>query len=367
MCTRKLSMYKTSAINIFRCMFILCLFFMAQHSYGINTKQLRSREEICWKETFFDDFLSKEVTIKKFPGQINCFERIPYCRSAMDLINKCESYKNKLKDLNKCNWIASDRVNLDANSSNTSYFDPNYIEIKNGRIIFTVDKDKFGTYRSGQIDSQGANDVDKDAPIGKKQLYGKFEVYAKFSSGANGGWGAAWLLAHQPQNTPESIKKFGYQKWPESGLWGWPYDGELDVLEFWTNTLGIATQHIHYGDVNIKEKYAYDYVKKVDEVYVKKVDQTLHAPRFYYVKSSFHLYTVEWSPEVIKFSIDNKNTLVVETKKMPHAFDDPMYWILGIGFFQGKPVLGNPLYGVPGGISKQTLEIDWIKNYEKCN
>uniref|UniRef100_A0A336KJ78 CSON010623 protein n=1 Tax=Culicoides sonorensis TaxID=179676 RepID=A0A336KJ78_CULSO len=137
--------------------------------------------------------------------------------------------------------------------------------------------------------------------------YGKAEVRAKLPVG-DWLWPAIWFMPR--------YNKYGT----------WPTSGEIDLMESRGN------KNLMHNGVNIG---------------TEQVGQTLHFGPYWYLNgydyasyvvnngagydNDFHLYQLEWTPEYIKFSIDNKETTTIRGP----------FWELG-KFDERAPNTDNP-------------------------
>lgn len=162
--------------------------------------------------------------------------------------------------------------------------------------------------------------------------YGKIEVMAKLPKG-KGTWPAIWML-------PESLRK------KEEA---WPLCGEIDIMEH----VGKDPNMVHVS-LHSKE---YNHIKNT---------QITHFDRIPDVFNNFHLYGIEWTPEFIKFYIDNK--LFFEAKKGENGmistnegwpFDKPYFLILNLA------IGGNWGGDIDDTIFPSEMLVDYVRIYQK--
>lgn len=114
--------------------------------------------------------------------------------------------------------------------------------------------------------------------------YGKIEIRAKLPSG-DWMWPAIWML-------------------PEESRYGqWPRSGEIDImesrgnrfLEAWGGQIGCeqSAATLHFGPSQEQNGHMFAHGTK-------------NTPRGWGFDREFHLYQVEWNPDLIRFSIDNE-------------------------------------------------------------
>lgn len=206
------------------------------------------------------------------PGQyfITQDTDIIYDVDAMELV-----YNNDFStasDLN--NWVKEIHESGWTNEELQEYVDsPNNSYVADGNLIIQ------GTYENG---------VYKSARLMSKKafLYGKFDIVAKLPTG-KGMWPAIWMM-------------------PESSCYGeWPKSGEIDIME----NVGKEPQWIH-GSLH-SEKYNFRYGNQI----TSKLSILTNY-------SEFHKYSVIWTPEFIKFLVDDE----VYLAHSYNAEKDPIKW-----------------------------------------
>lgn len=109
--------------------------------------------------------------------------------------------------------------------------------------------------------------------------YGHVEIRAKLPKG-QGTWPAIWML-----NT--NIDEDGaYWETQGFGTTKWPYCGEIDILEHWGKNQDHVSSAVHNGS-----SYGYN-VENLGEQKIKEASD------------QFHIYTLDWSAEKIRFAVD---------------------------------------------------------------
>ena len=146
--------------------------------------------------------------------------------------------------------------------------------ISNGTLKIVAQKERFS--------DQGKTKQYTSARLNSKFAftYGRVDVRAKLPTG-HGTWPAIWTLG-------KNIKEPGaYWQTQGYGTTAWPACGEIDIMEHWGSRQSFVQSAMHtpssFGDT------------------VNKGEQYLTT-----ASSQFHIYTMEWSPQQIIFSIDNK-------------------------------------------------------------
>lgn len=196
---------------------------------------------------------------------------------------------------------------------------PENIRVQDGKLIITARKESYNgfQYTSARI-------LTKNKQYWK---YGRIEMRAKLPKG-RGTWPAFWML-------PE---KFTY------GVNYWPDNGEIDIMEY----VGYEPAKIH-GTVHMNKYYGGTAISK--------------SMTYYGVEDSFHTYSIEWSPEAIKFYVDNYYYGMYQ--RLGH---DWQYWPYDQNFFilLNFAVGGNwgGAQGIDDNIFPQTFEIDYVRVYK---
>jgi len=162
--------------------------------------------------------------------------------------------------------------------------------------------------------------------------YGKFHVKARLNQGsARGTWPALWMM---PKD-----KVYGY----------WPHSGEIDIMEH----VGYQPGKVH-ATVHTE---AYNHRLKNQKGGHTRVNQ-----------NEWHTYKVDWKPDSIAFSIDDRGPYNVFRKES----DSSAKWPLNKDFYL---ILNMAVGGSWGGVqgvdewsfkgNGQIMEVDWVKVYQK--
>jgi len=214
------------------------------------------------------------------------------------------------------NWYNSE-VQHYTNRTNNSFVSDGTLKIKAIKESFT-DQNVTKNYTSARLNSKYAFQ------------YGKLEVRAKLPSIA-GTWPAIWLLG---KNINEDG---GYWDNQGFGTTGWPFCGEIDVMEpNIPKTEILATWHWNNGS-----GYKYN----------SKGLATTNAN----TSQKFHIYTLIWNETSMKIYMNEILINEIETIK---PFNQEFYILLNIA-------MGGNLGGAidPNFIS-DSMEIDYIRVYQ---
>lgn len=165
----------------------------------------------------------------------------------------------------------------------------------------------------------------------KNFQYGYIEFRAKLPK-EPGSWPALWLL---PQ-----FNKYG----------NWPRSGEIDVMEYATNTWGTKT----YGTVHCLAGYGGNAVNS-EYVNIKNVDK------------KWHTYAINWTEDSITWYYDGvpfteyKNPHSENDNWMGWPYDKPFFIIMNVA-------MGGTLGGdIPKNLQRCQMEVDYVRVYQNKN
>ena len=191
--------------------------------------------------------------------------------------------------------------------------------VENGclKIIARKQKKEKNKYTSARLVTNGKAEF----------LYGKFEIRAKLAAG-KGIWPAFWMLG-------TNIDKEG-----------WPKCGEIDIMEH----VGYEKDSI-YGTIHSE---SYNHIKGTQKGKAIFIENPYN---------SFHVYSLEWTPEKIDFLLDGQifNHFENEHKTTDEwPFDQPCFLILNLavgGNWGGK-------YGIDDSAFPTKCEVDYVRVFE---
>tara|TARA_B110000046_G_C12983367_1_gene394468 strand:- start:33 stop:1613 length:1581 start_codon:yes stop_codon:yes gene_type:complete len=167
--------------------------------------------------------------------------------------------------------------------------------------------------------------------------YGRIDVRAKLPRG-NGTWPAIWTLG---QNI---IEDGGYWS-SQYGTTNWPLCGEIDVMEHWNSyNPGVVHGSLHTGSSS-------------------GATVNTGTTNISTVLDSFHLYSMNWSPNQISFMVDGE---------IYYTYNPPIKDINTWPYFESQYILLNIAMGGIGGtidpnFTESTLEIDYVRIYQNKN
>lgn len=202
---------------------------------------------------------------------------------------------------------------------------PENVRLEQGRLVITARRETYtgpdGTrqYTSGRIRTQGKF----------SQAYGRFEARIRVPYG-QGIWPAFWMLGDDISTAR------------------WPRCGEIDIMENIGREPSIVHGTIHgpgySGSNGISAAYSF--------------------PGGARAADDFHVYAVEWEPEVIRWYVDGALYNTVTPASLPRGtewvFNHPFHMLLNLA-------VGGNWPGAPDDstVFPQTLQVDWVRVYER--
>jgi beta-glucanase (GH16 family) len=191
-------------------------------------------------------------------------------------------------------------------------------EVSNGSLKLRAIREPMNNreYTSARLVTRGKADF----------TYGRIEVRAKLPAG-RGLWPAIWMLG----------SSVGKVSWPECG--------EIDIMEH----VGFEKDSV----MNTIHTKAYNHVMGT-----QKGSKSFISDPY----NSYHVYSIEWTPDRMDFFLDDALTYHVVNEHKTTAewpFDSPFYLLLNIavgGNLGGK-------HGVDSTIFPGTMEVDYVRVY----
>jgi len=177
-------------------------------------------------------------------------------------------------------------------------------------VFFDFGVSPVGAFTSARIKSENLYEF----------TYGRVEIRAKLPSGG-GTWPALWALGANFDTV------------------GWPDCGEIDIMEHVGNSPNITSSALHYpgnfggtavtGSIPIAT-----------------------------ATTEFHNYTVEWTPDSIKFVVDDEFIHVSFVNSSTTPFNADFFFIMNIA-------MGGTLGGaIDSAFIQDTMEVDYIRVYQ---
>ncbi len=161
--------------------------------------------------------------------------------------------------------------------------------------------------------------------------YGRVEVKAKLPTGV-GTWPAIWMLGQNISEAGAYWETLGY------GTTSWPECGEIDIMEHWGDNQNYVQSAMHTpSSFGATENHGGQYIPNASD--------------------DFHVYTMEWTEEMIKFKVDGVthytyNPEVKNASTWP--FDDPQYILLNIAIQEF----------IIDSFTQDAMEIDYVRVYQ---
>ncbi|MGB8646570.1 MAG: glycoside hydrolase family 16 protein [Anaerolineae bacterium] len=189
-----------------------------------------------------------------------------------------------------------------------------------GHLVIKAIEDPPGSYQytSGRIHTRGKF----------QWQYGRLEARVKLPVG-QGVWPAVWLLGA-----------------PTSGK-GWPYDGEIDVMENIGSEPGRVHASVHGP--------GYSGSHPITTVY-----NLAGGARF---TDDYHLFQMDWAENSIQFYVDNQLYQTVTPKNLPEGkdwvFNQPFYLIMNVAVGGGFPQYPDQTTHFP-----QMMLVDYVRVYK---
>ncbi|HTS37725.1 MAG TPA: glycoside hydrolase family 16 protein [Candidatus Solibacter sp.] len=205
---------------------------------------------------------------------------------------------------------------------------PENVHLENGNLVIKILAEKY----------TGADGVSRSytsarlKTLGKfSQKYGRFESHIKISRG-QGIWPAFWMMG-------DNIEKDG-----------WPNGGEIDVME----NIGKEPSLVH-GTIHGP---GYSGANGIGAPYGLAGDKPF--------ADDFHIYAVEWEPEVIRFYVDDHlyetRTPADLPKGAKWVYDHPFFILLNCAVGGGWPGSPDQTTAFP-----QEMLVDYVRVYSRAS
>lgn len=184
--------------------------------------------------------------------------------------------------------------------------------VENGDLLITaVEEDYAGSaYTSARLVTRNKF----------SQTYGKWEARIDLPTG-QGIWPAFWMLRE-------------YNPWP----------GEIDIMELVGHAPSSCHGTAHWGEVGN----------------VQSMGGSVYAPDW---TTAYHIYTVEWWPDHIRWSVDGQVYFeldrTVVTPDHPWLFAEDYHMLLNVAVGGGWP--GDPDAST---VFPQQMKVDWVRVYD---
>lgn len=222
-----------------------------------------------------------------------------------------DEFEGNSLDLSKWNYNLGTGVNGWYNNEVQYYTDrPDNIRVEDGVLKIIAKREMYG---GSEFTSARINSEDKF-----EFTYGRVEIRAKLPTGG-GTWPALWLLG---ENHPSLI---------------WPACGEIDIMEHVGNI-----QNRVFGTLHYPERFG----ANGDSSSFVVNDPT----------NTYHVYKVVWSPDFIKFYIDD-NLYHSYTNDPSSPFNLDFFFIINVA-------IGGSFGGVVANEFEQSaMVVDYVRVY----
>jgi beta-glucanase (GH16 family) len=202
--------------------------------------------------------------------------------------------------------------------------------IENGNLVISARKENYeGTdhiareYTSARLKTQGLF----------SQTYGRFEARIKIPSGP-GMWPAFWMLGDNISSV------------------GWPKCGEIDIMENVGKEPGLVHGSLH-GPMTSGS--------------ATELTSTARLSGGRDFGAGFHIYAVEWEPDVVRFYMDETLYATFNASSVASTpatagswvFDHPFFLVLNVAVGGDWPGPPDPTTSFP-----QTMLIDYVRVYD---
>jgi beta-glucanase (GH16 family) len=204
--------------------------------------------------------------------------------------------------------------------ANCDLRNPNLRLDGHGNLVIEARKERpDGKWTSGRMNTRGLF----------SQAYGRFEARIKLPQG-QGIWPAFWLLGANSRSE------------------GWPKCGEIDIME----NLGQEPSKIH-GSMHGP---GYSGAHPLTSSYVLPGTRTF--------ADDFHIFAVEWEPNVVRFYVDDALYETQTPDNLPSGtrwvYDHPFYIILNLAVGGDWPKDPDDTT-----VSPATMLVDYVRVYAK--
>lgn len=247
-----------------------------------------------------------------------------------ELIWSDEFDQEQFNDTTWSAWIGTAYNNEDQYYSSRN----RNIYVEGGNLYLVGLRENYGgrEWTSGRIKSEDQFEF----------KYGKVEIRAKLPAG-KGLWPAFWMLGSHTSQV------------------GWPYGGEIDMMEYRGHLTAQTNGTIHFSAVNPENK--------TDGITDRRLigdHYDLPSGNF---ASGFHLFQFKWTDSKMIWSIDGTEYQTITREKIEaqtnyYPFDKPFYLILNLAI--GGNFLGDeqPDNTTP---NRNEVIIDYVRVYQDSN
>lgn len=215
-------------------------------------------------------------------------------------------------DIGLCGW----------GNNELQYYKAENATVGNGVLSITAKKERVRAKQYTSARLRTAN-----MPNGGEWTNGRFEARIKLPQG-QGLWPAFWMLPTDPDV-------------------GWPTSGEIDILESTGQASMLAHGTIHFGEAWPNNSFTGAHILSQPELW----------------SDNFHTYAVEWTPNQIRWYLDD----ILYSTKTPDDMADANWWTFEnyqYHFLLNIAVGGN-WGGTPdNSIFPVSMEVDYVRVFD---
>jgi beta-glucanase (GH16 family) len=195
---------------------------------------------------------------------------------------------------------------------------PENVRVEDGMLLITAREESFGgsSFTSARILTRGKFE----------RTFGRYEARIQLPWGP-GIWPAFWLLGVD-----------------SNGIVNWPQTGEIDIMEYRGQEPAVIHGSVHGPGYSAGNAVTTRF--------------TLRNGRF---DTDFHLFAIEWSPNSIKFFVDDfmYNEITPDDADGEWVFNDNLFHII-LNVAVGGTFVGPPSSQTP---FPQTMKVDYVRVY----
>ena len=185
----------------------------------------------------------------------------------------------------------------------------------NSVLAITAVKDNSGGYTSAKLTTKDLMTM----------RFGRIDIKAKMPKG-QGIWPAIWMLGHNIDEID------------------WPGCGEIDITEILGHQTSTLNTTLHY--TNSEKKHG-----EIQNVYSLQGDD---------FSDGFHIFSLDWNPQSLNFSLDGKELYQVMIEEDMKEFQRYFYLVLNVAV--GGNLVGDPDEST---VFPQSMYIDYVRVYSK--
>jgi beta-glucanase (GH16 family) len=213
----------------------------------------------------------------------------------------------------------------------------NVFQDGNGNLDIRAIKDAQGNYTSARLQTGSPQSSTSTANLSWQ--YGLIEARIKLPPGGQGIWPAFWMLGE------------------DIGTVSWPDCGEVDIMENFGAFNNNAT--VNNGTIHGPTGSGADYNGG------DGVGMSFTLPFGETVYDDYHVYSVEWSGNLIQFFVDGTLYQTLTPASLPASgvweFNSPFFILLNFAIGGPSTFLGTPNASVP---FPQDMLVDYVRVYQ---